>query len=341
MKKFFVAFFVVALSILNYTFTSATDNIKIFVNNKEIKTDVAPTIVNGRTLVPVRVITEALNCDVAWDSETKGITIYRKDHFYEMWINKKTAFDIKDGTYINNSYTMDVAPTVINNRTLVPLRAVAELIGADVKWHGDTKTITVDLNLGELEQNEGIAAVFNPYEKAIYKKYNVYDSYVHDTETKQYATITLESGDIIELELYPDIAPLSCQSFIDCAKSGLYNGTIFHRVVKDFMIQGGGMDSKNKSIKKDFVRGEFISNGFLNLLPHSRGTISMARASHPDSASTQFFIMHKDSHQLDGSYAAFGKVIKGMDIVDKIASVKTDKNNKPKENIVIKSITVK
>ncbi len=341
MKKFLTAFALILLTIFMCSPVLADDTIKIIVNDKEITTDVPPIIVNGRTLVPVRAITEALNCDVAWDGETSGITIYRKDHFYEMWIDKKTAFDIKDGTYINYSYTMDVPPTVINDRTLVPLRAVAELLGAEVNWHGDTKTVTVDMDMGELEQNKGIASAFAPYEKAINRKYDLYDNYVHDTEDKLYATIVLQSGDKIELELYPEIAPLTCQSFVDSAKSGLYNGTIFHRVIKDFMIQGGGMDSKNKPVKKDYVRGEFISNGFLNLLPHNRGTISMARATHPDSASSQFFIMHKDTPGLNGNYAAFGKVIKGMEVVDKIATTKTDENDRPKDNIVIKSITIK
>lgn len=152
--------------------------------------------------------------------------------------------------------------------------------------------------------------------------------------------IEMEDGDIIKLELYPNIAPITCENFVNLVNEGFYDGLTFHRVIQNFMIQGGdplgtGMGGSDKTIK-----GEFSANGVTNPLSHKRGVISMARSAAKDSASSQFFICQADSTHLDGKYAAFGMVTEGMDVVDAIASVKTDKNDKPLEDIVIKSITV-
>ena len=152
--------------------------------------------------------------------------------------------------------------------------------------------------------------------------------------------IEMENGGIIKLELYPDKAPITCENFVKLAKEGFYDGLIFHRVIKDFMIQGGdptgtGMGGADKNIK-----GEFAVNGVQNDISHLRGVISMARSQKYDSASSQFFICHADSTFLDGQYAAFGKVIEGIEVVDEIASVPTGKNDRPKEDVVIKSITL-
>ena len=168
-----------------------------------------------------------------------------------------------------------------------------------------------------------------------------------DTEEITYETgetimvqIEMENGGIIKLELYPDKAPITCENFVKLAKEGFYDGLIFHRVIKDFMIQGGdptgtGMGGADKNIK-----GEFSVNGVQNDISHVRGVISMARSRSYDSASSQFFICHADARYLDGQYAAFGKVTEGMEVVDEIAEVKTDYNDRPMIDMVIKTITV-
>ena len=137
------------------------------------------------------------------------------------------------------------------------------------------------------------------------------------------ATIYLEDGGEIELELYPDLAPETVENFVMLAEDGFYDGTIFHRVIENFMIQGGGYDENLKKQDADAIKGEFEANGFENTLSHVRGVISMARAHDMNSASSQFFIVQQDSPHLDGQYAAFGRVTEGMDVVDEIASVRT------------------
>jgi peptidyl-prolyl cis-trans isomerase B (cyclophilin B) len=159
------------------------------------------------------------------------------------------------------------------------------------------------------------------------------------------ATIELEDGDEIMLELYPDLAPDTVENFVELAEDGFYDGTIFHRVIEDFMIQGGGYDENLKEQKTESIKGEFAKNGFENTLSHTRGVISMARAQDYDSATSQFFIVQKDATYLDGQYAAFGRVTEGMDIVDEIASVKTgtvasSNMEDPIEPIVIDTITI-
>lgn len=139
----------------------------------------------------------------------------------------------------------------------------------------------------------------------------------------------------ITLEVYPNLAPITVENFLSLVKSGYYEGSVFHRIIEDFMIQGGAGDDSAKSIK-----GEFSSNGVYNPLKHERGVISMARTNVPDSASSQFFIMHKAASHLDGSYAAFGKVLEGMDVVDKIATVDTDYNDAPYDEIVIEYVKI-
>lgn len=154
-------------------------------------------------------------------------------------------------------------------------------------------------------------------------------------------TIEMENGDIMKAELYPEIAPNTVNNFISLIKSGYYDGLIFHRVIKGFMIQGGCPDGTGMGGPGYDIKGEFSQNGFKNDLKHTEGVLSMARAMHPDSAGSQFFIMHKDSPHLDGQYAAFGMVIDGMDVVDEIASQPRNMlTNKPKKPQVMKSVTV-
>ncbi len=151
-------------------------------------------------------------------------------------------------------------------------------------------------------------------------------------------TITMESGDIIKLELYPDIAPISVNNFLSLVNKKFYDGLIFHRVIKGFMIQGGCPEGTGMGGPGYCIKGEFAQNGVENNLKHTSGVLSMARAQHPDSAGSQFFIMHETSPHLDGAYAAFGKVVEGMEVVNKIAEVPTY-NDRPYENQVMKSVT--
>ena len=153
-------------------------------------------------------------------------------------------------------------------------------------------------------------------------------------------TITMANGDIMKAELYPEIAPISVNNFISLINKGFYNGLIFHRVIKGFMIQGGCPNGNGMGDPGYSIKGEFASNGFKNDLKHTKGVLSMARAMAPNTGGSQFFIMHETSPHLDGSYAAFGKVIEGLDVVDKIACVRTDYNDRPMEEQKIASVTV-
>ncbi len=150
--------------------------------------------------------------------------------------------------------------------------------------------------------------------------------------------ITMKDGGVIKAELYPNTAPITVANFIDLVERKFFDGLIFHRVIKGFMIQGGGYDTDMNHKEAESIKGEFTANGFTNDLKHTRGVLSMARTSFPNSASSQFFIMHQDAPHLDGQYAAFGKVTEGMDVVDRIAETKTNFTDSPLEPQVIESI---
>ena len=153
-------------------------------------------------------------------------------------------------------------------------------------------------------------------------------------------TFEMENGDIMKAELYPEIAPNTVNNFISLVQNGFYDGLIFHRVIRGFMIQGGCPDGTGMGGPGYTIKGEFSQNGFANDLRHTEGVLSMARAMHPDSAGSQFFIMHKNSPHLDGAYAAFGKITEGMDIVNKIAETATDYSYRPLEEQKMKKVTV-
>ena len=153
-------------------------------------------------------------------------------------------------------------------------------------------------------------------------------------------TIEMENGDVIKAELYPEKAPNTVNNFISLVKKGYYDGLIFHRVIPGFMIQGGCPQGTGMGGPGYSIRGEFAQNGFANDLKHTEGVLSMARAMHPDSAGSQFFIMHKAAPHLDGAYAAFGKVTEGMDAVNRIAEVRTDYSDRPMKEQKIKKVTV-
>ena len=153
-------------------------------------------------------------------------------------------------------------------------------------------------------------------------------------------TIQMKDGGVMKAELYPEIAPETVKNFVDLASKGFYNGLIFHRVIPGFMIQGGDPEGTGMGGPGYKIKGEVTANGFRNDLKHTRGVLSMARAMDPNSAGSQFFIMHEDSPHLDGQYAAFGKLIEGIEVVDKIASVRTDYQDRPLEPQQIDFMTV-
>ena len=153
-------------------------------------------------------------------------------------------------------------------------------------------------------------------------------------------TFEMENGKIMKAELYPEIAPNTVNNFISLVKKGFYDGLIFHRVIKGFMIQGGDPLGKGIGGPGYSIKGEFAANGFKNDLLHLRGVLSMARAANPDSAGSQFFIMHDDAPHLDGSYAAFGKLTEGFDVLDEIANTRTDYSDRPRQPQVMKKVTV-
>lgn len=153
-------------------------------------------------------------------------------------------------------------------------------------------------------------------------------------------TFTMENGDVMKAELYPDVAPNTVNNFISLIKKGFYDGLIFHRVIAGFMIQGGDPEGSGMGGPGYSIKGEFNYNGVENNLKHSRGVLSMARAQHPDSAGSQFFIMHADAPHLDGQYAAFGKLVEGEDVLDSIASIDTDWSDRPRTPQIMKTVTV-
>ncbi|WP_303862023.1 peptidylprolyl isomerase [Alkalibaculum bacchi] len=159
-------------------------------------------------------------------------------------------------------------------------------------------------------------------------------------EKKPVVTITMNNGDVMKIELYPEIAPNTVKNFISLVHDKFYDGLIFHRVIKGFMIQGGCPQGSGMGDPGYSIKGEFNGNGFNNDLKHDRGVISMARAMNPNSGGSQFFIMHKNSPHLDGQYAGFGKVIEGIEVVDQIADVQTGFNDRPTEDVAIKEMTV-
>lgn len=161
-----------------------------------------------------------------------------------------------------------------------------------------------------------------------------------DANKNPIVTITMNHGGVMKLELYPEVAPNTVNNFISLVKKEFYNGLIFHRVIKGFMIQGGCPDGRGTGGPGYSIKGEFAENGVKNDLKHTRGVLSMARSMRPDSAGSQFFIMHKDSPHLDGSYAAFGKLIEGEEVLDAIANTRTGWNDRPSEDQTMMTVTV-
>lgn len=340
MRKKLILAAVLAVSAVFCSLTALADDITVEVNGTKITSDVPAMVINDRTVVPVRAVSEALNCDIEWDDASKGVNIYRDNFLYMMWLERPTAFKLSP-VAIEDYYDMDTPPVVINDRTMLPLRALGELLGAEVGWDQDTLTASVRLDIDINEDNDGYAEKLMSYEQSMYDMYDAYDAYVHGRSNVKRAVIALEDGRSIELELYPDIAPRTVANFEKLASEGFYNGLIFHRVIENFMIQGGGLNASGTQQQADTIYGEFVSNGYPNFIKHERGVVSMARTMQSaDSASSQFFIMHMDTESLNGDYAAFGKVTSGLDVVDEIAGAETDSSDRPLSDIVISSVTV-
>ncbi|MBO7209290.1 MAG: peptidylprolyl isomerase [Clostridia bacterium] len=337
---------IVSLSVFNVT---ADEEISIVVNGEKIITDVPPAkypvysengnYVGDRVMVPIRAISEKLNCDVHWDDTTHGVTIYRKNTLSIMWEGKPTAFYM-NGIGLYKGYTMEIPPVIVDGRTLLPVRAVSELMGAKVEWIDETKTVDIMYDLGEIEDNAGLAEKVSVYQSCFYEQYDIYDGFVNGTIETVTGKIILADGGEIGFELYPQIAPKTCLRFIQCANQGVYDNTIFHRVIKDFVVQGGGKTTDGILFETEPIAGEFVMNGYFNMIPHKRGTISLARKEDKDSGSQQFFICQQDSPSLDGNYAAFGRVTSGMDVIDRIASVAVDENDEPITPLVVNEIVI-
>ena len=322
--------------------TVQASDITVKVNGEEIHPEMAPVIVEERTLVPLRAVLEALGCDVSWDADTKGITLCDGSNLYFTWIDKDHAFKTS-ATALEDTTVMDVSPTIMNDYTMVPLRAISEMFGATVNWDGGASTVTIDYTKKNIE--EGLAKKFESYEKAFAEKYDTYKGYADGTGNVVNAEIQLEDGGNIELELYPDTAPKTVANFVKLANEKFYNGLVFHRVIKDFMIQGGGFTEQMQQKKPNPPIKNEADNGLRN----TRGTIAMARTADKDSATSQFFINVADNAfldhgQRDFGYAVFGKVVKGMDVADKISQVPTHDvgpyQNVPSKPVVILSAKV-
>lgn len=292
MKKILCA---VMASMMVFAASSAalagSQDITVILDGTTLDFDVAPQIVNDRTMVPMRAIFEALGATVNWDGNNRKITSVKGDKTVEMTIDDYIM------TVNGAQIKLDSAPFITDGRTLVPARAIAESFNADVSWIGDSKTVLI----------------LNDAKSSAVK-----------------AKINISGYGEIGLTLFGNTAPITVENFKNLASSGYYSGLIFHRVIEGFMIQGGGYTANFDEKDTQMIKGEFASNGVNNGLKHTRGVISMARQSTDhdnvvakDSASGQFFIMHKDSPHLDGDYASFGIVTSGMAVVDKIAGVDT------------------
>lgn len=330
------------LTSITTAFAAENQDISIVVNGTKIETDTAPVTLNDRTMVPVRAIAESLDCDVVWDGGNQGIIVCRNLHLYNFWIGYDTAFDVYNNS-LENTYFLDSAPVIINDRTMLPIRAVAEMMDADVSWEPETKTVNITVAKSEQYDISGYENQFIRFEATLCGVRDKYKAYSLGNSETVTGRIVLESGEAMDFVLYPELAEATVKNFVELAKSGFYNNTVFHRVIKDFVIQGGGYfkTDEGKTVKDaENITGEFLSNGYMNLLPHTTAAISMARASDPDSASSQFFICDKDCTPLNGQYAVFGYVTSGEDLIHRIASVQTDAGDCPVEDVVIKEIII-
>ena len=325
-------------------FAETNNDISILVNGTKIETDTAPVIINGRTMVPVRAIAENLGCDVIWDEADQGIVVCRDFHLYTFWIGYDTSFDIYDNAVVpENTYSLESVPVIINDRTMLPVRAVAEMMNAEVGWDDATRTVSISVEQSEPYDYSPLTDQVLSYESALYSVRDKYRSFSLGTADTVTGRIILETGETMDFVLYPEFAEKTVNNFIVLAKSGFYNNTIFHRVIEDFVIQGGGYFKSEEGItskQADTIQGEFLANGYINFLPHTAGALSMARTNDPDSASSQFFICDGACPSLNGMYTVFGYVLDSDELIHKLAAAETDENDMPINDIVVKEIII-
>ena len=277
--------------------------IELVINGKTVQSQVAPIKENGVTLVPLRVVSEQLDATVKYNQATKQITVNKEERNIVLTIGQKAVS-------VNGKTTsLQVPPRVISGNTMVPIRFISENLNCKVEWDGANQRVTITSK--EQSLNYPIA------------------------------TIKIRGIGEVKAELYPSMAPNTVNNFIALANSKFYDGLTFHRVIDEFMIQGGCPKGDGTGGPGYTIAGEFVANGFKdNTLSHTEGILSMARTGEPNSAGSQFFIMTSNSPHLDKQYAAFGKVIQGMNFVEQIEKMKTDKLDKPVTPVVIESIRV-
>ncbi len=295
-----------------FNLTCLANSISLTINNKNIEMPVSPINESSTTLVPLRVITENMGATLDFDNKSKTINLKKDDTLISLTIGSK------DATVNYNPMTLSLEPKLINNTTMVPIRFISENFECTVNWIPEKQLI--EITLPEIEPDTNIPEI---------------------ESEKVLASIVIENYGTLELELYPEIAPKTVENFTKLANSKFYDGLTFHRIISSFMIQGGDPTGTGAGGPGYSIYGEFASNGFTqNTLRHTKGVISMARGFDPNSAGSQFFIVSGDSPHLDGSYAAFGKVTKGLDIIDKVEKVETQTGDKPITDVVIKTIRV-
>ena len=350
MKK--IACMVVVLCLLtSLTLSiSAADDVKVYINSQNVEFDVPPIIQEGRTLVPLRAVFEGLGCDVYWLDEFQIIGIVKNDIKIFMCVGfddfyKYTGYDVDVfilGVEDTEQFIFDVPPQVMDGRTLIPLRAVSEVMGVDVGWDNDSQTVSLtcdDEFILEANEDKTFADEVFAYFLGQLKEEDTDMGIISGEHV--FVEIIMEDEGRMVVELMPEYAPKTVANFVKLVNEEFYDGLTFHRIIKGFMIQGGDPLGTGTGGSDTNIVGEFAQNGFsANTLLHKRGVISMARSSAPNSASSQFFIMHEDSPHLDGSYAAFGVLTEGFEVLDKIANVTVGSSDKPVSPVVMKTVRV-
>ena len=371
MRRFMALMIAVVILLPCIAVTAEEGEVSVFINSMQvIFPDAQPIIQEGRTLVPLRAVFEGLGADVYWNDAEQIVCIAKSETKILLKIGEEIFFRYVCGDFdeilwaaiVSPEYLddmvgvlfFDVAPQIIDERTYIPLRFVCEAMGVDVDWEEEALEVLVNCSeeyISESNTDKTFAEKFFEYTSAPEDYEDEFKEGMGDLELSNleidtsihyFAKIEMDSGDIMMVELMPEYAPETVQNFIKLVNEGFYNGITFHRIVKDFMIQGGDPQGTGMGGSGETIRGEFASNGFArNTLPHERGVISMARSGDPNSASSQFFICHGDSSFLDGSYAAFGKLVEGFDVLDKLAGVEIAAgSDAPVNPPVIQSITM-
>ncbi len=341
MKKKIFIYLCALIALMLFSATAYAQEAKISVNGEIIQTETAPINIEGRILIPIRDVGEALQCDVWWNDANKGVSVSDRDNIVIMWIGRDTMFKFSD-LAMDSGYISDVVPQLIDGKTMLPIRCISELLGAKVDWIDESKTVTIEYTPNPAESGQDLTEfgdLFIYYLSDDY--YDIYRDYIGPRKNVVKAEIELSDGKTIRLDLFPDIAPITVANFKNLAVAGAFDNKIFHRVIEDFMIQGGAFGTDGSYFSNiPTITGEFFSNNIINFLPHKRGAISMARTNQPNSATCQFFIVHKNSPFLNTQYASFGEVTEGMEYVDEIAETKTDDNDRPIEDCIIKTVRI-